>query len=201
MSQPPTSKTGPSRRQILVAAGVLLAWFLAFVGARPLTVPDEGRYAEVAREMVVTGDWVTPRLNGVPFLDKPPLFYWMEALAFSAFGVHPWTARLPLALMGTLGSLLVLLAGARLYGRRAGFLAAAVLAVSPFYYGASQYVNHDLTVAVWITAALLSFAAALPADGAWRPGWLLAGCASAGPTARSRTRSSRSWAARTSSTS
>lgn len=164
----------------LIAGALFLGWFLAFTGARPLNVPDEGRYAEVAREMVLWGDWVTPRLDGVPFLDKPPLFYWMAALGFRAFGVHVWTARLVPALMGALGCLVVFLAGARLYGRRAGLLAAAVLAVSPFYFGSSQYVNHDLAVAVWISAAVLAFAVALPAQGRWRPAWLLAGCAAAG---------------------
>ncbi len=168
------------RARALIAGASFLAWFLAFTGARPLNVPDEGRYAEVAREMVVSGDWVTPRLDGVPFLDKPPLFYWMAALGFRAFGVHVWTARLVPALMGALGCLLVFLAGARLHGRRAGLLAAVVLAVSPFYFGASQYVNHDLAVAVWISGAVLAFAVALPAEGRWRPAWFLAGCASAG---------------------
>jgi 4-amino-4-deoxy-L-arabinose transferase-like glycosyltransferase len=169
-----------SRAKALVAGALFLGWFLAFTGARPLTVPDEGRYAEVAREMVVSGDWVTPRLDGVPFLDKPPLFYWMGALGFTAFGVRTWTARLAPALLGALGCLLVFLAGARLRGRRAGLLSAVVLAANPYYFGASQYVNHDLGVAVWICGAVLAFAVALPAGGPWRPAWLLAGCASAG---------------------
>lgn len=168
------------RAGALIGGALFLGWFLAFTGARPLNVPDEGRYAEVAREMVVWGDWVTPRLDGVPFLDKPPLFYWMAALGFRAFGVHVWTARLVPALMGSLGCLLVFLAGVRLHGRRAGLLAAVVLAVSPFYFGASLYVNHDLAVAVWIAGAVLAFAVALPAAGRWRPAWFLAGCAAAG---------------------
>jgi 4-amino-4-deoxy-L-arabinose transferase-like glycosyltransferase len=169
-----------ARRNALLVGALLLAWFLAFTGARPLNVPDEGRYAEVAREMLVTGDWVTPRLNGVPFLDKPPLFYWMEATAFALFGVHTWTARLPPALLAVAGCLLVMLAGARLHGWRAGLLGAIVLAANPFYFGASQYVNHDLGVAVWVSGALLAFAVGLTTERSRAAGWIVAGCLSAG---------------------
>ena len=174
---PPTSARP---RQVLLVGLLLLAWFVAFTGARPLNVPDEGRYAEVAREMLVSGDWVTPRLNGVPFLDKPPLFSWTEAAGFAIFGVHTWTARLAPALMAALGCLFVLLAGARLHGWRAGLLGAVILAANPYYFGASQYVNHDLAVAVWISGALLAFAVALSSDGPARPALVVAGCAAAG---------------------
>jgi 4-amino-4-deoxy-L-arabinose transferase-like glycosyltransferase len=138
-------------------------------------VPDEGRYAEVAREMLRSGDWVTPRLDGVPFLDKPPLFYWLEGAAFAVLGVHVWSARVATALLGFAGCAMVYAAGARLYGRRAGLLGALVLAASPLHFGASQYVNHDLAVATWITAALLAFAVGDRREGRARLPWLLAG--------------------------
>lgn len=171
---------GPGTRRALLATALFAAWFVALAGARPLNVPDEGRYAEVAREMLVTGDFVTPRLNGVPFLDKPPLFYWLEAASFTAFGVRPFSARLVPALLATLGCVLVLLAGARLHGWRAGLLGAVVLAASPYYFGASQYVNHDLAVAVLISAAILAFAVGLTGEGRGRGGWIVAGCGAAG---------------------
>ena len=171
---------GPSRRAAVAVLAALLAAFLATTGARALNVPDEGRYAEVAREMLRLGDFVTPRLDGVPFLDKPPLFYWLEAASFALFGVHVWSARLVPALLGFAGCAMVYAAAARLRGRRAGILAALALAANPYYFGASQYVNHDLAVATWITAAVLAFAAGERAEGSSRRRWLWAGYAAMG---------------------
>ncbi|HEY6100274.1 MAG TPA: glycosyltransferase family 39 protein [Anaeromyxobacter sp.] len=170
----------PAGRVTAAALAVLLLCFLAATGARALNVPDEGRYAEVAREMLRSGDWVTPRLDGVPFLDKPPLFYWLEGAAFALLGVHVWSARVVTALLGFAGCALVYAAGSRLYGRRAGLLGALVLAANPFHFGASQYVNHDLAVATWVSAALLAFAVADRREGSARPGWLYAGYAAMG---------------------
>jgi 4-amino-4-deoxy-L-arabinose transferase-like glycosyltransferase len=165
---------------VAAALAILLLCFVAATATRVLAVPDEGRYAEVAREMLRSGDFVTPRLDGVPFLDKPPLFYWLEAGAFAAFGVHVWSARLVPALLGFACCALLYAAGARLYGRRAGLLGAVVLAASPLHFGGSQYVNHDLAVATWISAALLAFAVGDRREGSGRTRWLLAGYAAMG---------------------
>ena len=70
---------------------VLGAIWFATGPVRPLIDPDEGRYAEIPREMAVTGDWVTPRLNGLKYFEKPPLQYWATAAAYSAFGFSEWT--------------------------------------------------------------------------------------------------------------
>ena len=79
--------------------GVLLlpALLLVLASLRPLALPDEGRYAEVGRWMWMTGDWLTPRLDGIPFFHKPPLLYWMEAAAMSVLGATPWAARVVVA--------------------------------------------------------------------------------------------------------
>ncbi len=78
---------------------MLLPLFLLVLAAlRPLALPDEGRYAEVGRWMAVSGDWLTPRLDGIPFFHKPPLLYWLEAAAMSVLGATPWVARLVVAL-------------------------------------------------------------------------------------------------------
>ena len=96
----------------LVAAGV---WF-ATLDARQLQHADEGRYAEIAREMAVNGNWVTPRLNDLKYFEKPPLQYWLGAATFLAFGVDEWTARLPGALAGFLAVLVVGFTAWRLAG-------------------------------------------------------------------------------------
>ena len=78
---------------------VVSSFMLFFgLGNRALNEPDEARYAEVPREMVETGDYLSPRLNGLLFLDKPPLMYWVTAGSFRLFGVNEFAARVPLAL-------------------------------------------------------------------------------------------------------
>ncbi|WP_374352601.1 phospholipid carrier-dependent glycosyltransferase [Chitinimonas sp.] len=153
-------------RDLAVLLIVLLPWFLALLGARPLNVPDEGRYPEVAREMLMSGDFITPRVNGALFLDKPALYYWLQAASFAVFGVSIASVRLMPALFGVAGCLLVFVAGWRFFNRRTAWLAALTMAASPLYFLASQYANLDLEVAVWITAALFGFlfAQAEPVD-------------------------------------
>src|SRR5262249_10467326 len=123
-------RSGPERT--LVAALLFLAAIAVFEPAGSgLAEPDETRYAEVPREMLATGDFVTPRLNGLPYFEKPPLLYWTNAIAMRVFGPTPWAARLPtrLAGLGTV-ALVVLTAGA---GRRRkdGLAAGILLLASP----------------------------------------------------------------------
>ena len=96
-----------------------MVWF-AGLDYRTLLHPDEGRYAEIPREMVVTGDWLSPRLNGLKYFEKPPLQSWVTALAYEAFGVHNWTARLWPALSTFLATLFLGYVGLRLGGPTVG---------------------------------------------------------------------------------
>jgi 4-amino-4-deoxy-L-arabinose transferase-like glycosyltransferase len=110
----------------LVAAHHGRADMVANLEYRKLVKPDEGRYAEIPREMVVSGDWTTPRLNELKYFEKPPLQYWATALAYKVFGEHQWTSRLWAALTGFLGVLLAWFAGTRLFGRQAGAMHIAI---------------------------------------------------------------------------
>src|SRR5580692_7343889 len=145
-----THKT-PTLRQCLIDMlflTVMLGIFYAlWMGSYPLFTPDEGRYSEVAREMVVTGDYITPRLNGVAFLDKPVLYYWLQASAIHLFGLTESALRFWPALLGILSCLIVYLAGRQFFNRRTAIFAAIILATSPLYYAASHYANLDIEVA------------------------------------------------------
>lgn len=161
---------------ILLAAGIALVFGL-FLGTRPLSVPDEGRYAEIPREMLVEHDFVTPHLNGVKYFEKPPLFYWLQAGAIKVFNplisktenivakskqkhfshISEWTVRLPNAMIALLGCLLVYIAGRTLFERRAGLLSAIILASSLLYFALARMVTLDMTLSFCLSGSLLSF--------------------------------------------
>jgi 4-amino-4-deoxy-L-arabinose transferase-like glycosyltransferase len=124
---------------------------------RSLVPPDEGRYAEMAREMFVTGDWITTRLNGIKYFEKPPLHMWMSAVAYALFGIGEWQARLWNGVCGIMGVLLVGYTGRKLFGGQVGFYAASILASMLFWTGASQFNTLDIGVAATLTISLCSY--------------------------------------------
>ena len=137
---------------------VLLSLFFGFMlGNRPLSLPDEGRYVEIPREMVATGDYLTPRLNGVKYFEKPALFYWLEGVSIKLFGLKGFTLRLWPALFALTGCLLVYGTGVRLFGRRTGLISATVLATCLLYYALSRAIIIDMPVSVLLSVALLCF--------------------------------------------
>lgn len=131
-------------------------FYFLFLGSHPLLLPDEGRYSEVAREMLASSDFITPRLNGSLFFHKPPLFYWLQTIPMSLFGINPWSLRLIPALFGVGGIVFLYWATSLLLGRTIGRMAAIILGTTPLYFGAAHYANLDLEVAVWLNACLLS---------------------------------------------
>jgi 4-amino-4-deoxy-L-arabinose transferase-like glycosyltransferase len=144
-------------RDVLILTIVIGVFFAFMLGNRALSVPDEGRYVEIPREMVSTGDYLTPRLNGVKYFEKPVLFYWLESFSIRLFGLREFFLRLWPLLFALFGCLLVYAAGRRLYGRRSGLIAATVLATSLLYYGLGRAIILDMPVSVLLAAALLSF--------------------------------------------
>ena len=179
---PSASAMSAFSRPVLLALMVALAvgWFTS-LGYRDLIRPDEGRYAEIAREMVASGDWLTPRLNDFKYFEKPALQYWATAAAFSSFGISEWTARLWAALTGFAGILLVGFTGLRLFGRDAGLYAAAVTASSFLYVFIAHANTLDMGLTFFLTAAVCAFVLAQH-DGqgpAGRRNWMLAAWAAA----------------------
>lgn len=161
----------PALRRRLWLGVVLLAWLaLWFAGAqsRSLLEPDEGRYAEVPREMVASHDWVTPRYDGVLFFDKPAMQYWGTALAYDTFGAHNWTARLWGLLTGLLALLAVGYTGMRAFGHVAGWSAAALLGSSLLWVVGSHLNTLDMGVAAFLGGALCTYILAQLPDAAPR---------------------------------
>jgi 4-amino-4-deoxy-L-arabinose transferase-like glycosyltransferase len=139
-----------------LAAFVAVLWF-ATLALRPLFNPDEGRYAEIPREMLAGGDWVIPHLNGLDYIEKPPLQYWATAAALRVFGQTEFAARFYTALcaLGTLA--LVWLAARRLSGVAAAWQAMAVLASMLLFLVLGQLLTLDMSLTFYLTASLVGF--------------------------------------------
>lgn len=163
-----------SRRGLwLLLLALVLIWF-GNIEYRKLIRPDEGRYAEIPREMVVSGDWTTPRLNDLKYFEKPPLQYWATAVAYEVFGEHQWTSRIWPALTGFAGILLAWFAGTRLFGREAGIYAALLLGSSLLYAMMAHVNTLDMGVTFFISLGIFSLLLAQKEEQvAQRRNWML----------------------------
>lgn len=134
----------------------LLAIFITFdnLAQRKLANPDEGRYSEISREMAASGDFVTPRLNGLKYFEKPPLQYWATAIAFKLFGESEFVARLYTALCGLGCILIVAYTGTRLFDEETGMLAGLVMLSAPYFAAMSEIVTLDMGLTFWLTLAI-----------------------------------------------
>ncbi|HEY3432360.1 MAG TPA: glycosyltransferase family 39 protein [Rhodocyclaceae bacterium] len=141
---------------LAIVSALGAAWF-GTLNERKLVRPDEGRYAEIPREMVVSGDWVTPRLNGIKYFEKPALQYWTTAAAYEVFGESQWTARIWPALTGFGGILLAWFLGYRLWGQRAGILAGAILASTLLYNVMGHIITLDMSLSFFLQMAWTGF--------------------------------------------
>lgn len=151
------SDPGSWSRDLLLLTLAFGALFFFRLGSYPLSNPDEGRYAEIPREMVASGDYVTPRLNGVVYFEKPPLVYWTTAVCLKVFGPSEWSMRATPALFALFGVLVTYAAARRLHGRTAGLLAAAVLGTSILYFVIAHIMLLDMAVSVLMAATLFCF--------------------------------------------
>ncbi|MCO5399011.1 glycosyltransferase family 39 protein [Ralstonia soli] len=137
----------------LLAAAFLAIW-LGTLDYRHLIPTDEGRYAEIAREMFTSGDWVTIRYNALKYFEKPPLQMWGTALAYTLFGIGDWQARLFTALSGIVGIVFTMLAAARWWGKRTAVITGLVLVSAPMWNVGSHFNSLDMGVAGCMTMAL-----------------------------------------------
>lgn len=164
---------------VVILTAVISVLYFLWLGSYPVFTPDEGRYTEVAREMLASHDFITPRVNGVPFLDKPALYYWLQALSLHWFGMKEWAIRFFPACFGVAGCLMVYGFGRYFFNRLTGLLAAVILATSPLYFAGAHYANLDLEVSVLIAASLFCLLAGMKENEA-KPRFLYAAYVFAG---------------------
>jgi 4-amino-4-deoxy-L-arabinose transferase-like glycosyltransferase len=143
----------PRTRLVLLVVLVAVVWF-GSLDLRHLLSSDEGRYAQIAKEMWLSGDWVTPRYNDVKYFEKPPLHMWVTALAYTVFGVGEWQARLCVALFGVLGIAMTTLAARRWFGDRTALAAGLVLLASPNWNIGAHFNALDMSVSGALAAVL-----------------------------------------------
>lgn len=153
-------------------ASLLLAtaiWLAALAWLRPLALPDEGRYTDIARWMAESGDWLIPRVNGLPFLHKPPLYFWLEAAAIKVFGQSTLVDRFVSLLSALVICLCVFCLVRRFVGTRSARWSVPALALNPLFYAGAQFANLDMLVAALITATITLTVASvqLPGSGRW----------------------------------
>ncbi len=149
---------------ILALCALCAVLFFFRLGDRPLWDVDEGMHASTSKDMVLTGDWVTPQVNGENFYDKTPLFNWFVAISFVLLGFTELAARLPAAILGLAAVLVTYAAGKKMFGPRVGLLGGAVLATSPEFIVLSRSVVHDISLAFFIGLALYFFYAAFSSE-------------------------------------
>lgn len=150
-----------ARRSWLWVFALSFVWLATTTWMYPLLLPDEGRYVGVAWHMLASGDYLTPRLDGMPFFHKPPLFYWLTAASLHVFGDNAWAGRL-CSVLAAVVLVTVFYVFLRRYARwRAAGLAVVILAVQPFLFGAAHYANLDMLVATLMCLTIMAGADAV----------------------------------------
>ena len=133
---------------ILMLAGFCFIMFFAFLGSYPLIDVDETRYVRIAQEMLNSHNFLTPTINGDLFLEKPPLFFWLEDLSFLIFGISEWSARIPMAIVASFGVFMTYYFGKQFVGSRFGLLSAVTLGTAVIYIILSHIAILDLLLSV-----------------------------------------------------
>jgi hypothetical protein len=154
VGDPDRGRPGRSATLLLFAFGLI---FLAVLGIRPLFNPDEGRYADIPAEMLATHHWVLPHLNGVAYLEKPPLQYWLSAASLAIFGHNEWAARLITALAALAGVAVVIRIGRRLYDPKRALFAGLMTASMLLYVLMGQLTTLDMLLSLCLTTAVGGF--------------------------------------------
>ena len=153
------------RKSYIVIIGIFLLLYILPLGIRPIIIPDESRYAEIPREMIASGDWIVPRLNGLRYFEKPVMGYWLNALSIKLFGENAFAVRFPSAAATGLSAIMVLLLIRRFSGGITAATQAALIFLTSFIvFGIGTFNILDSMLAMFVTASMTSFFFAHNAD-------------------------------------
>ena len=160
---------------LFILSIIFIVFYGLFIGMYPLGVPDEARYSEIPREMLASGNFLIPHINGIIYFEKPPLFYWLQTIPISLFGIHYWSLRLVTTLFGVLGCLITYGTTRLLFDRATGILASLILSSTFLYFGMAHLITLDMTLSVLVSASLLCFLIATEKPfGQGRKAWVYA---------------------------
>ena len=174
----PQDSWGPARTTAAATSLMLLAALMMFGNlSYPFLEPDESRYAQIALEMVQTGDYIVPRLLGEPYLDKPPLLYWATAGSFKLFGTSELAARIPTAVAALLTVLATFLLGSRFLGSRVAYIAAIMLFLCLGFVLSGRFLIMDGLLTLFTTICLLASYLAIRGKSVRLHWWLTAAVA------------------------
>ncbi len=147
---------------VLLFAGAI---YVGCIVSPPSLMDDvDSVQAQIARNMLVSGDWVTARLDGVPYLEKPPLIYWTIALSYKIFGVHDWSARIPMALSALALCWVTAAFGVWAFGKRAGFYAGLCISTCVGLFLFTRVLIPDVMLTFTTALAMWAFLRAIDAD-------------------------------------
>ena len=162
------------RKSYIVIIGIFLLLYILPLGIRPIIIPDESRYAEIPREMIASGDWIVPRLNGLRYFEKPVMGYWLNALSIKLFGENAFAVRFPSAAATGLSAFMVFLLIRRFSGGTTAATQAALIFLTSFIvFGIGTFNILDSMLAMFVTASMTSFFFAHNADSSKKNVFLL----------------------------
>lgn len=148
---------GTPQKDLLFLFLLFACLYWGMSSLRPFANPDEGRYVEIPREMLETGNWITPRLNGILYFEKPPAFYWLQAFALKIGGMKEWVGRFWNCTFAILGILATYGTATTLYNRRVGVLSALFLGLAPVYFAMGHVITLDMMFSCCIALGFFAF--------------------------------------------
>ncbi len=163
-----------TQRGVLILVALYVFLYLFPLPFRPLASPDEVRYGEIAREMLASGDWVSPHFNGVRYFEKPALGHWLNAMSLAVFGENAFAVRLPVALATGLTALIVFALARRFLGVSTAVFATLIFLTTFLVAGVGTFALLDAFLGLFLTAALAAYYVALRSAPADRRIWLIA---------------------------